>query len=316
MHLLRTAFLLVFMVALVWGSGPDDRKPTDPQSVTSLSNPFMKSVAIEDLYAIPHVDRGSWSPDGKWIAFESDVTGRNNIWKMHADGSGAVQLVRSEDRQVAPIWSPDGKWIVYQQDFGSKEVWDLFAVPAAGGEPVNLTNTPDIAESEAVWSRDGTKIAVSSKRKDSSVTNLAILDWKTRQVRMLTSEQRPDRGWGVAAWSHDGKAILANRGTRLRNYRNDADRNLSIRSDGDIYLIDLASGEATNLTEHSGDVYFRAADISPDDRTALIWSNAQGGYYNIGLLDIATRRIRWVTSTRWETRPGTFRRTVPISHTS
>ena len=306
MRFIQIALLLFSATLFLVGSGPSDRSATDPKSIVSLPNPSVKPVAIEDLYAIPHIDRGSWSPDGKWIAFESDVTGRNNIWKMHADGSDASQLVRSEDRQVAPIWSPDGKWIVYQQDFGGKEVWDLFAIPAGGGEPVNVTNTTDVAESEAVWSRDGTKIGVSSKRKDSSVTNIAILDWKTHQVRMLTSELRPDRGWGVAAWSNDGKSILANRGTRLRNYRNDADRNLSIRSDGDIYLIDVMSGEATNLTEHSGDVYFRAVDISQDDKTALIWSNAQGGYYNIGLLDLATRTIRWLTNTQWETRPGTF----------
>lgn len=47
-------------------------------------------------------------------------------------------------------------------------------------------------------------------------------------------------------------------------------RNLLVRSNGDIYLIDVASGAGTNLTEHFLDVYFRAADISPDDKTALI----------------------------------------------
>jgi dipeptidyl aminopeptidase/acylaminoacyl peptidase len=306
MRLVRAALLLVFPAALVLGSSPDDRQPTDPKSITSRSNPSVKPVAIEDLYAIPDVDRGSWSPDGKRIVFESDITGRSNIWKMRADGRDAAQLVRSEDRQLAPVWSPDGKWIIYQQDFGGKEIWDLFAVPVAGGEPVNLTDTPDVAESEAVWSPDGAAIAFSSKRKDSSITNLAILDWKTRHIRVLTNEQRQDRGWTAAAWSHDGKSLFASRGTRLRSYRNDADRNLSIRSDGDVYIIDLASGKETNLTEHSGDIYFRAVDISPDGKTALIWSNAQAGYYNIGLLDVATRAIRWVTNTQWETRAGTF----------
>ena len=106
MRHLRTAFLLVFPAALVFGSGPDDRRPTDPKSITSPSNPSVKSVAIEDLYAIPHVDRGSWSPDGKWVAFESDITGRNNIWKMRADGRDPAQLVHSEDRQIAPVCPP------------------------------------------------------------------------------------------------------------------------------------------------------------------------------------------------------------------
>jgi TolB protein len=36
----------------------------------------------------------SWFPDGKRIAFQSDRSGRMEIWIMNADGTGAVQVTR------------------------------------------------------------------------------------------------------------------------------------------------------------------------------------------------------------------------------
>ena len=43
----------------------------------------------------PYLDETpSWFPDGKRIAFQSDRSGRMEIWVMSADGSGAVQVTR------------------------------------------------------------------------------------------------------------------------------------------------------------------------------------------------------------------------------
>jgi len=36
----------------------------------------------------------AWSPDGKRIAFQSNRTGRWEVWVMNADGTGAKQLTR------------------------------------------------------------------------------------------------------------------------------------------------------------------------------------------------------------------------------
>lgn len=43
----------------------------------------------------PYLDETpSWFPDGKWIAFQSDRTGRMEIWVMNADGGGAIQITK------------------------------------------------------------------------------------------------------------------------------------------------------------------------------------------------------------------------------
>jgi len=94
-------------------SRPNDRQRTDPKSVTSVSNPNAKPVAVEDLYVTRLIDSAALSPDGAEVAVTTNLTGRANFWKMSAAGSWPVQLVHSDDRQTEPMWSPDRRWIVY-----------------------------------------------------------------------------------------------------------------------------------------------------------------------------------------------------------
>lgn len=54
-----------------------------------------------------------WSPDGKWIAFTSSRSGKNNVWLIRADGGEAEQLTDVKSGVSSFQWSPDGKWIAY-----------------------------------------------------------------------------------------------------------------------------------------------------------------------------------------------------------
>ena len=86
--------------ALAQSSGPDARQLTDPQSVMSISITGARPVPIEDLYYTRAVSGASWSPDGKTVAFTTDLAGRLNLWKAGTDGGWPMQLVQSDDRQV------------------------------------------------------------------------------------------------------------------------------------------------------------------------------------------------------------------------
>lgn len=283
----------VVSASLLAATGPENRTLSDPKSLTSQSNSAAKPVPIDDLFMTLSVGGASWSPNGQEIVYQSNASGRTNVWKMHSDGSAPEQLTHSDDRQFSATWSPDGKWIVYQQDVGGAEVWDLFAAPAVGGDPVNLTKTEHISESNPMWSPDGTKIALSYKPKESPITDIAILDWQTHQVKKLTNEQEQDHRWVQAAWTRDGKFILATRGNAQF-------------TDSDVYLIEVSTGKGENLTSHSGQELFQATDLSPDGKTALVSSNAQGGYLNVVLLDIPSKKLHWITDTHWEAQSDSF----------
>ncbi|HUA16604.1 MAG TPA: S9 family peptidase [Verrucomicrobiae bacterium] len=279
---------------LLASSSPEDRALTDPRSVGSESNASAHPVPIDDLYYTRSASDAAWSPDGKEVVLTTDLSGRQNLWKVNAAGGWPLQLTQSDDRQFGSAWSPDGKWIVYQQDSGGNEMWDLYAVPSEGGEAVNLTNTPEIREEGAVWSPDGKTIAFAYKPKDSPNYDIALLDWQSRKVHKLTNEETQNHSWGAVAWTADGKTIFANRSET------------SGSSESDVYVIDVASGKAENLTAHEGKVLFAATSLSPDGHTLLITSNQKNGANNVALLDGATKKLTWVTNTKWDAASGSF----------
>jgi dipeptidyl aminopeptidase/acylaminoacyl peptidase len=274
-------------------SSPQTRTLTDPASIVSRADQAARPVPIDDLYFTRTVFSPSWAPDGEQIVFTSDITGRLNLWKVNASGGWPVQLTQSDDVQANATWSPDGKWIVFQQDRGGNELYDLYAIPSNGGTVVNLTNTDEIREDSPRWSRDGTKLTLNYKPKTSTVYDVALLDWKARTVRNLTNEKTRDHLWAAVAWSPDGTSIYANR------------VEVSF-TDSDVYRVDVATGQAENLTPHDGKVLFMATSLAPDGKTLLVTSSLKGGFQNVAQLDLATKRLSWVTSIEWEAAAGDF----------
>jgi dipeptidyl aminopeptidase/acylaminoacyl peptidase len=276
-------------------SGPDERTPTDPKSLAAPQNPNAHPIPVEDLFYSRSVVDPAWSPDGNQIVFTTNLTGRFNLWKISAGGGFPIQLAASDDRQGSAVWSNDGKWIVFSQDRGGGEYYDLFAIPSNGGPVTNLTNTPDVSENDPVFSPDGSQLAITFKARTSSTPNIAVFDWGTKTSRNLTNEKTQDHFWSNPVWSKDGKFILAVR-------RNAGD------TDSDIYRINIATGDLVNLTEHDHDkeVIHELGDVSPGGRTVLISSNEKGGFSNVALLDVTSKKLTWVTDTQWEASPGEF----------
>jgi TolB protein len=58
-------------------------------------------------------DGPEYSPDGKYIYFNSERTGHMQIWRMRPDGSEQEQMFSDDSNNWFPHISPDGQWIVF-----------------------------------------------------------------------------------------------------------------------------------------------------------------------------------------------------------
>jgi len=308
--LLATVFLLSICVAFAAPQTlPAPRAITDPKQIASNPNAQVepRSLTIEKLYMTRQIGRPTWSPDGKSIAYISNMSGRNNLWVVPAEGGFPTQLTVSDQRQTAPTWSPDGKWIAYESDYDGDEQWDIFLVSPKTGKVVNLTQTREIAETAPTWSPDGRYLAYEVKPKTSAAVEIDIYDMVMREVKHLTTNTPQDKRNSNPIWSKDGKYVV---------YTQEQAKG----TDSNIFIADMATERSTLLTPHDGDQLFFANDISPtlmkDMTQLLISSNAGNGYENVALLDVSSKggpdrpylpgKIKWLTKDKWEIRGHEF----------
>jgi dipeptidyl aminopeptidase/acylaminoacyl peptidase len=158
---------------------------------------------------------------------------------------------------------------------------------------VNLTNTREIAEQSPVWSPDGRYLAYLVKPKTSSTHEIDVYDTLMREVKHLTTGTPKDRGNYGQVWSKDGKWIAYT-------------QSQAKGTDSNIFVAEVGTGKTTLLTEHRGENLYTVNDFSPDGTHLLITSNAGNSYENVGLLDIASRKVEWLTGDKWEISGGNF----------
>ena len=96
------------------------------------------------------------SPDGKWLAFSSDIQGNNDVYVVPVGGGQAVQLTFHEAPDVPVNWSAKSDFVYFESTRASARK-TTFKVAVAGGTPqlmfdgyfntiVNLAENPKTGE--------------------------------------------------------------------------------------------------------------------------------------------------------------------------
>ena len=103
-----------------------------------------------------------FSPDGRWIAVQSDFEGDENynIYLVPVRGAHVQKITDTAFDSAFPRWSPDGTKIAFLSNRdGDRD--NVFVVDTGGGDAKQLTNVDDIV-GEIAWRPDGQSIALSA----------------------------------------------------------------------------------------------------------------------------------------------------------
>ena len=198
----------------------------------------------------------SFSPDGRRLAFVSNLSGVPQVWTVAAAGGWPTMVTALEDPVGFVTWSPDGQWLAFTSAPGGGMNAQVFLVHPDGSGLRRLTDGGKETNGLSVWSHDGKLLAFTSSRRDPRAIDAYTYDVASGQSRLVAKnpgvgnlgDVSRDRQWGVL--------------DRLQN-----------RGDNNLLLIDLAGGKETLLTPHDPPGTFGGGSFSPDGKTIYLASN-------------------------------------------
>ena len=193
-----------------------------------------------------------WSPDGAWIAYVSARDGRFSIYRKHSDGSGAEELLVSDESQIAlSDWSRDGKFLLYSQPLSGvgplRRTWSL---PLEGERKPALVLDRG---GNAKLSPDGHWLAYQSG--ESGTVQMYVVAFGAGQGKWQISAN----GGVMPRWSKDGKEL----------YYFDPSNSLfavPVNSAGNALQFGAPEKLVSNWTVPSVPLY----DVSPDSKKVLL----------------------------------------------
>ncbi|MFL5487013.1 MAG: protein kinase domain-containing protein, partial [Gemmatimonadaceae bacterium] len=171
------------------------------------SGPVSVSTARPIMSTTESIEVVRVSPDGKWLAFDSDRSGNMDIYKIRIDGSGLQQLTHNSADEFRPSWSPDGREIAFHSWRSGNR--DSYAVSADGATERVIMSGP-AHEFSGRWSPDGSQIAFESDR--SGQVEIYVVGSGKRETGSGTAAEGAARrlttgGGSLPRWSPDGKFI-------------------------------------------------------------------------------------------------------------
>jgi TolB protein len=219
----------------------------------------------------------SFSPEGKRMVFISVIAGREQLFVMNADGSGAVQLTHDDANHEDPAWSPDGKTIAFV--LSSNEIERIYLMNADGSGVRPLT-PEGIRTIHPSWSPDSRRVAYCTdddlKPPHKNPAQIYSIEVATGRVVQLIAG-------GVntyPVWSPDG--------TRL------AFRRMLGEMNSEVFIAKADGTEARNLTNHPAFDGWPA--WSPDGHRIAFASNRNWNY-QIFVMNADGRDVRLVANT-------------------
>lgn len=231
---------------------------------------------VENAY--PH-----WSKDGKSILYQSNRTGKWQLYIINRDGSGDRRITNDQFNNYMADWSPDNSRIAFVSDRTGNE--DIFVMNADGTDQRNLTNN-SARDIHPYWTPDGQSLLFNSTRVNPNILSIHKMTQAGTDIKRISISSDDET---CAHLSIDGSKILY-----LRAFLGQND---------EIFTSELSTGKATNISNTGASEGWPC--WAPDGKS-VVYASAQFGVFNLfqkSLANESPRRLTHVSSPWYDARP-------------
>lgn len=177
----------------------------------------------------------SFSPDGKRIAYVSDLNGVPAVFTVSSEGGALTPVTSLADPVSAVFWSPDGAWLAFSLAPGGGMNSQAYLVRPDGKDLRRITDGGKENNWLGNWTYDSKALTISSNRRDRAAMDAYLASVPSLRLDLVS--QNPGTG-SFSDVSRDRKSALLSR--------------MAYRSNNNLYLVEVASHKEVLLTPHEG----------------------------------------------------------------
>jgi len=258
---------------------------SDREFNTRIYELDLATLAVKSLWQrSEEITRLSLCPDGQHLAFW--VAGNDGGLYTLALADGATKRIvhvpgthwrTSGGGDFA--WSPDMQWVAYMRK-GETRSWNIWVVPAAGGEAQNVTRL-NAQHTQPTWSPDGKYIFFQSDRDG---LGLYVLPLQPESARLTDTDLKFEKPKDKVKVQIDFTDIQRRiRKLSSQNPQADllvtADGTIAFMSEGDVWTVSYDGKETKRLTTGGNKAGLR---VLPESKAALYVQNAEVWKFRLG----------------------------------
>jgi len=182
-HKFQTSLAILLIAASVASAQPGTKKTVSgtPYYADPAISPDGSEIAFSsggDIWTVPATGGEAhllisdpafdsmpmYSPDGKYLAFNSTRTGNGDIYIFNLKTSELKRLTFDDGNEALSGWSPDGKYVYYAtSSHDISGMSDVYRIKATGGTPMAVSNNRYMSEFFAAPSPDGKTLAINAR---------------------------------------------------------------------------------------------------------------------------------------------------------
>lgn len=253
--------------------------------VTFYLSVSAQEYSIERYLNIRSAGSPTFSPDGRKIAFLTNITGTSQIWFVDANGGYPEQITAFNDNVSFVEWLPGGKGLIFGKAEGGNENTQFFWLSDDGSIYKELTSDGKTRHNFGAVSKDGNYIFYTSNKRDKNWFDVYRMEIASGREEIILQS---DASNFIAAVSDDGSKVIISRSS------------VRFSLDNDLYLVDVKDKKEIHLTPHDeatqfGDVHFL------DNDTILLATNKNREFYNLAKMDLNAKKIQMLNNMNWDT---------------
>ena len=217
--------------------------------------------AIRDLTntSTADEDHPSWSPDGRTIAYSTDVTGGQQIAVRPATG-GAERILThfATGYFYAPLWSPDGSMLAFSDN--DHRLW-IAGLDGSAPKQVAQDSYEEIHDQS--WSPDGKWLAYSLKRANQQ-RGIYLYDVVGGHATLVSRHDENDQ---TPVFTPDGKSLVFVSARHENPTPSESEFNVATLKQSGLYVATLARDQASPMAPRSDEGAYEAdKKDKPDHR--------------------------------------------------